>query len=95
MPAWEYMTWMVPAAVQADRDGAVGVGGGRSAARSAGREPAVRQLGGVQPGALRGDIGMTEREFLIEMRRALKTATDAIEKRLDTLKHQQERTKAA
>jgi hypothetical protein len=38
---------------------------------------------------------MSEREFLIEMRRALKIAMDAIEKRLDTLKQQQERTRAA
>jgi len=38
---------------------------------------------------------MSEQEFLIEMRRALKTAMDAVEKRLDTLKQQQERTRAA
>jgi len=38
---------------------------------------------------------VSEHEFLIEMRRALKTAMDAVEKRLGTLKAQQERTKAA
>ena len=38
---------------------------------------------------------MSEQEFLVEMRRALKTAMDAVEKRLATLKQRQERTRAA
>jgi hypothetical protein len=38
---------------------------------------------------------MSDQEFLVEIRRALKTATDAVERRLATLKVQQDRTKAA
>ena len=83
---------VVPAPVRAGQDGAPGVGRGRPSAGAAGDEPAVRQLGGVQPGAAGRGAGVTEHELLVELKRALTIALRAIEKRLEATK---ERTRAA